>query len=104
MPSVAVMGLRWGRKMLDSFSSILVLDASTMINILSTTFAEKILRAIPVPVHVAKPTSHELKYDPRDRTKGPERFRGLVEAGLVTLSPLTAECEKVFFGLVSAPV
>ncbi len=83
--------------------SILVLDASVVVNLVGSGQAGLLLRAVGRSAIVEETTLREVTRDPFTRRSAEETLRPLFEEGLLALGRLSDRALDTFMALVSAP-
>ena len=79
----------------------LVLDASIIINLLATGYADSILHALAVPLFVTDIVVHEIEQGAANGRPEPALLAALINDQVVTVKELTGSALKDFFGMVS---
>lgn len=85
----------------------LVLDASTVLNLLGTGRAADVLRRLGREAVVAEAAAAEVRRDPTrpkgEVGSGPAAVQGLVAAGVLRVAALPPDAEALFLALIGAP-
>ena len=88
---------------LDEADRLLVLDASAVINLLGTSHAASLLRALARTCVVEQTAWREILRDPLTGKSAAEPLKALVDARLLARQQLAAEAVPVFLDLALAP-
>ena len=91
------------RSRLDDADLLLVLDASAVINLLGTSHAASLLRALARTSVVEQTAWREILRDPLTGKSAAEPLKALVGAGLLERQQLATEAVPVFLDLALAP-
>ncbi|MBG0797022.1 hypothetical protein IYX23_04850 [Methylocystis sp. L43] len=89
-----------GLSCLTDSTAVIVMDASTAINVNATGYAAQILRALPNRIAITEVVMAELAEDRRSGRRDSELIAELQIVGLIEVAPLSESQERHFESLV----